>query len=164
MTLYVEKGKHMSRNPCNSVDAVLFINKFRFDCVPIATQLSVPLENILGLAAQESEYGRGRIASEYNNYFSMHAPAPLQIRAEAAKKAPNVKVAVFNSFADSAKSFAIRYGHLVIGKSDPKAFAEALVRGGFNPGNAEQGGRAGFANYLAEIIVQVRSRITCPIK
>ena len=43
-------------------------------------------------------------------------------------------------------------------------FAEALVRGGFNPGNAEQGGRAGFANYLAEIIVQVRSRITCPIK
>jgi hypothetical protein len=154
----------MSKNLCNVVGAVMFVQKFQFVCVPIARQLNVPVENILGLAAQESEYGRGRIASEYNNYFSMHAPAPFQIRSEPARKDPRVKVAVFNSFDQSAQSFAIKCGHLVRGVSNPKYFAEALVRGGFNPGSAEKGGRFGFAIYLSEIIVQVRSRMACPVK
>ncbi|MDI5829785.1 hypothetical protein MJN51_39885, partial [Salmonella enterica subsp. enterica serovar Kentucky] len=38
----------------------------------------VPVENILGLAAAESQYGTGRIAREYNNYFSLQAPASFQ--------------------------------------------------------------------------------------
>lgn len=152
------------KNPCNAVDAIMFIHKFRADCEPIARELNVPVENILGLAAQESEYGRGRIASEYNNYFSMHSPAPLQVRAESAKNNPKVKVAVFNSFAGSARSFAFRYGSFVKGISDPKKFGEALVRAGFNPGTAEKGGRDGFANYVAEIIGQVKTRMGCTSK
>lgn len=152
------------RNLCNAVDAVAFVHKYRADCEPVAKQLAVPVENILGLAAQESQYGRGRIASEYNNYFSMHAPSPLQVRSESAKNNPKVKVAVFNSFADSARSFAMRYGPSVKGISDPKQFGEALVKAGFNPGTAELGGRAGFADYVAEIIGQVKIRLACSVK
>jgi flagellum-specific peptidoglycan hydrolase FlgJ len=154
----------MSANPCNVVDAVMFVQKFRADCELIAKQLNVPVENILGLAAQESEYGRGRIASEYNNYFSMHAPAPGQLRAEPARKDPKVKVAVFGSFAASAQSFATKFGSAVNGKSDPKQFANALVGAGFNPGSAEKGGRTGFADYLARIIEQVKARMACPAR
>ena len=149
------------KNPCNAVDAVTFIHKFRADCEPIAKQLGVPIENILGLAAQESEYGRGRIASEYNNYFSMHAPAPLQIRVESARKDPKVKIAVYSSFSASAQSFVMRYGSFVKGVSDPKKFGEALIRAGFNSGSAKNGGRDGFATYVAEIIGQVKTRMSC---
>jgi hypothetical protein len=152
----------MARNPCNAVDAVMFAQRVRHDCEIIAKQLDVPVENIIGLAAEESEYGRGRIASEYNNYFSMHAPAPFQKGSEPAKAAPKVRVAVFDSFLESAQSFAAKYGSLVKGIADPKDFGAALVRGGFNSGSASTGGRDNFAQYLAGVIADVKARIACP--
>lgn len=151
----------MATNPCNAADAVIFAQRYRSESGFIARQLQVPVENILGLAAEESEYGRGRIATEYNNYFSMHAPAPGQLRAEPARKDPRVKLAVYGSFAQSAQSFAIKFGAAVRGKTDPKAFAAALVRVGYNPGSNTQGGRDGFADYLARIIEQTRIRMAC---
>ena len=135
------------KNPCNAVDAVTFIHKFRADCGPIAKQLGGSIENILGLAVQESEYGgEGRIAFEYNNYFSMHAPAPLQIRVESARKDSKVKIAVYSSFSASAQSLVMRYGSFVKGVSGSKKFAEALIRARFNSGSAKNGGRDGFAS------------------
>lgn len=139
----------------------MFVNKFRLQSAQIARQLNVPTENILGLAAQESSYGDGRIATEYNNYFSMHAPVPLQIRAEAAKLDPKVKVAVFGSFLQCGQSFVIKWGASVKNISDPLAFSQALVKAGYNTGNAKTGGRDGFAAYLAGIIIQVKARMEC---
>jgi hypothetical protein len=113
-------------------------------------------------AAQESQYGSGRIARELNNYFSLHAPAPFQIGAEAPLGNARIKVAKFSSFLQSAQSFAARYGHAVKGRKEPLAFSQALVSIGFNTGNATNGGRDGFAHYLADIIKVVRGRMACP--
>ncbi len=149
---------------CNNSNSVAFIYQYRSACAQVAASLDVPMENILGLAAQESQYGTGRIARELNNYFSLHAPAPMQIGAESPKGNTKIKVAKFSSFLQCAQSFAVRYGSAVRGKKDPLDFARALVRAGFNSGNASNGGRAGFDHYLAGIINAVKARATCPAK
>jgi hypothetical protein len=146
---------------CNNADAVSFVNAHRSDCTQIANQLKVPTENILGLAAQESQWGSGRIARDLNNFFSLHAPAPLQIGAESAQGDPKVKVAKFSSFLQCGLSFAARYGSAVRGISDPLEFSKKLVTVGFNTGNAASGGREGFAAYLADIIKTVKVRMGC---
>jgi uncharacterized FlgJ-related protein len=64
----------MAFDACNNLDAVAFVMAHRADCMLIAAMLKLPTENILGLAAHESQYGVGRIAIEYNNFFSLHAP------------------------------------------------------------------------------------------
>jgi hypothetical protein len=151
----------LAANLCNNVEAVSFVIKYKNDCKIIADQLDVPVENILGLAAQESQYGTGRIAKELNNYFSMHAPAPFQIGAEAPLGNSHIKVAKFSSFSQSAQSFAARYGSAVRGKKDPLVFAQALVSISFNTGKAANGGRASFANYLADIIKAVKGSLPC---
>ncbi len=152
----------MANKACNNTSAVAFVKQHLGDCKPVAEHLKVPVENILGLAAQESQYGTGRIARELNNYFSLHAPSPLQTGEEAAQKDPKVKVSKFASFAASAKSFEMRYGNAVKGKTKPLDFANALVKAGFNSGNADSGGRTGFAQYLAGIIGMVKTRMACP--
>ncbi|WP_025127332.1 glucosaminidase domain-containing protein [Pseudomonas sp. PH1b] len=151
----------MSAKLCNNISAVTFVSKYKAVCQPIADQLDLPVENILGLAAQESQYGTGRIARELNNYFSMHAPAPLQSGAESPQGNASIKVAKFDSFQKSAQSFAQRYGASVRSKRDPLEFAQALVRSGYNTGDAATGGRNGFASYLADIINAVRGRLAC---
>ena len=149
---------------CNNLSAVQFVRRFQSDCELIAKDLDMPVENILGLVAQESEWGRGRIASEYNNYFSMHAPAIYEISETPARRDPSVKVAVFESFIQCGKSFVFRYGKAVKGISDPKAFGDALVKAGFNPGNAAKGGRENFPDYLAGRIKEAKERMACPVK
>nr|WP_219737430.1 glucosaminidase domain-containing protein [Pseudomonas protegens] len=155
------EGTNVSARLCNNISAVTFVSKYKAVCQPIADQLDLPVENLLGLAAQESQYGTGRIARELNNYFSMHAPAPLQIGAEAPLGNASIKVAKFDSFQKSAQSFASSFGTAVRGQRDPMAFAQALVRSGYNTGNAKTGGRDGFARYLADIIIAVRGRMAC---
>lgn len=151
----------MSKNVCNDIDAVAFVQKFRNDAKHIALMLDVPVENILGLAAEESGWGKGRIAIDYNNYFSMHAPAPLQIDEQAAKRSSTVKVAVYSSFLQSGQSFAARFGSAVRGKKDTKAFVQALMHAGYNSGNPKTGGRAGFATFLTDIINTAGERMLC---
>ncbi|MFK3789223.1 glucosaminidase domain-containing protein [Pseudomonas piscis] len=151
----------MSAKLCNNISAVTFVSKYKVVCQPIADQLDLPVENILGLAAQESQYGTGRIAQDLNNFFSMHAPAPLQIGAEAPRGNAAIKVAKFASFQQSAQSFAQSFGASVRGKREPMEFAQALVRSGYNSGDAATGGRNGFAKYLADIIIAVRGRMAC---
>jgi hypothetical protein len=131
------------------------------DAAVIARQLRVPVENILGLAAEETQYGQGRIAKEHNNYFSMHAPAPLQVGDALVQGSTKVKVAVYLSFLQSGQSFVARFGSAVMGQEDPKAFALALMRAGYNSGDPKTGGRAGFVQYLTDIIGAVKARMAC---
>lgn len=147
---------------CNTTYAVDFVKKFSADCAKLASQIDVPMENILGLAAQESQWGTGRIAVTYNNYFSMHAPAPGQSGVVAAQGDPKVKVATFKSFIDGGQSFIDRFGVKVRGTSDPTQFAQGLVDCGFNSGDAKTGGRSDFVPYLAGIIRNVIVRLGCP--
>ncbi len=127
----------------------------------LALLINVPIENVLGLAAHESQYGQGRIAKEDNNYFSMHAPAPLQIGDDSAKGNPHVRVAKYASFLSSGQSFITRYGNAVRGKSDPMEFAQALVRANFNTGDPKSGGAANYAKKVADAIHMVKLRLEC---
>jgi hypothetical protein len=148
-------------NPCNNVQAVGFIAKYRPDSQILATLLDVPVENIIGLAAFESEYGRGRFADQGNNFFSMHAPSHDQTGTLTAAGDPKMKVSTFKDFLSSGKSFAHRFGAGVRGRKDPDEFGRALVTSGFNTGSSKNGGRDGYAKEVADIIRMVKARITC---
>lgn len=148
---------------CNSVAAVRFIQKHLKDCELIAKELDAPLENILGLAASESQYGKGRIASEYNNYFSMHGPAPLQSSKVHPQGSSTVWVATYSSFLMSARSFVIRFGGAVKGKKEPKAFVEALVNAGYNTGSSKSGGTDNYVNKVVDVINMVKRRMQCSV-
>ncbi|MGA8549411.1 MAG: glucosaminidase domain-containing protein [Stellaceae bacterium] len=99
------------------------------DAQKAADKLGIPVENILGLSALESNWGISRFASQGNNFFGIHYPAPYATGYLQAKRGSN-KVATFASYADSLKSFIALSGSLIEDKSDPEAFAAALQNSG----------------------------------
>lgn len=117
--------------PLNPVQAMKerFVDTHLADAQKAADQLGIPVENILALSALESKWGTYRFASEGNNYFGIHYPAPYATGYMQAKKGP-VKVATFASYADSLKSFVAISGSLIQDKGDPEAFAAALQNSG----------------------------------
>lgn len=92
----------------------------------VADRLGIPVENLLGLAASENSYGmKGRFAAA-NNILNMHYPAPLAIDQSPSKEDKTVAVAVYASTADCMNSFALRFGSLIQGISDPQQFLTIL--------------------------------------
>lgn len=154
----------MKKNLCNDTDAVAFVNAHRQDATWVANLLNVPVENVLGLAAHETGYGTGNIAKKYKNYFSMHAPAPFQIGEEVAQRDHHVKVAVFKNFIEGGQSFVSRFGLYVRGKSDPREFAEGLIKARYNSGKSADGGSDGYVDQIVNIIQVVKVRMECRIK
>jgi len=146
---------------CNYKSAVHFVKTIQADCKTLADQIDVPVENVVGLAAEESEYGSGRIAKTYNNYFSMHAPAPYQNGAVPSLKNPKLKVATYDTFLKCGQSFVERFGDSVRGIKDPTEFAKALVKVHFNTGDSKTGGRDDFVPYVVQIIGSVKVRMNC---
>lgn len=142
-------------NACNVGDAVNFVAKYYYDSKILADKLKVPVENILGLAAHESRHGTGRIATDDNNFFSMHAPSLFEVGQDVARGDSKIKVSKFNSFMQCGESFIARFGPAVFGKSDPAAFAQALVHRGYNSGDSAKGGRSGYAKLLVGAIHMV---------
>jgi Mannosyl-glycoprotein endo-beta-N-acetylglucosaminidase len=117
--------------PMNPVQAMKerFVDAHLADTQKAAERLGIPVENILGVSALESTWGTSRFASQGNNYFGIHYPAPYTTGYMQAKRGP-AKVATFASYADSLKSFVATSGSLIQGKSDPEAFATALQNSG----------------------------------
>lgn len=115
----------------NDVQAIKerFVDAHLADAQEGADQLAVPVENILGLSALESGWGRDRFAVEGNNFFGIHYPAPFATGYIVARKTP-VKVATFASYADSLRSFVVTAGSIIRGKADPEEFAAALQNSG----------------------------------
>lgn len=146
---------------CNAVSAVAFVRAHVADSEILAKQISVPTENILGLAAHESQWGVGRFAVQGNNYFSMHAPAPMQSGTMHAKGDAKLLVATYESFYRCGQSFIARFGNSVKGKEDPKEFSEALVSCGYNSGNSKTGGSDGYAKKVESAILMVKRRESC---
>jgi hypothetical protein len=106
-----------------------FVDAHLADAQKIADQLGVPVENVLAVSAVESGWGTGRFATEGNNYFGIHYPAPLATGYLVARD-NGVRVATLASYADGARSFAAISGSLVRGIADPEQFAVALHEGG----------------------------------
>lgn len=136
-----------------------FVEAHLADARKIAEQLHVPVENILALSALESGWGDGPFAQPGNNFFSLHSPARFENGSRPARKNPKVRVATFASYADSARSFADKYGDLVEGKADPREFAAALQDSG-NFGVDEHGSKVPtFVGDFASTARSIRSII-----
>jgi hypothetical protein len=106
-----------------------FVDAHLADAQEVADRLGVPVENILALSALESRWGEHRFAAENNNYFGIHYPAPYATGYVSAGRGP-AKVAVFASYADSARSFEAVSGQIIGGIRDPQAFAAGLQNSG----------------------------------
>jgi len=147
---------------CNNTAAVDFVKAHRSDAAAVAKSLNLPTEMILGLSAQESQWGTGRIANTANNYFSQHASARVPYQIATIPSLKDGPMSRFASYETSARSFAAMYGNAVRGITDPTAFGQALVRANFNTGNSKTGGRDDFVSYLAGIINDTKRRMKCP--
>jgi uncharacterized FlgJ-related protein len=141
---------------CNDQDAVGFVKDYQAEAADLAEQADVPVEFILGLAAEETQWGTGDAANDCNNYFSLHAPVPFQTGSRPAKGDPKVLIAKFDTIHDSGRSFLKRYADSIKGARDPKNFGQRLRDARFNTV------RPDFVEYLAGIINAVKHRMACP--
>lgn len=106
-----------------------FVDAHLADTEEVAKRLRVPVENLLALSALESRWGEHHFATENNNYFGIHYPAPYATGYVVAGRG-SAKVATFASYADSLRSFEAISGNLIRGISDPQEFAAALQNSG----------------------------------
>lgn len=107
-----------------------FVDAHLADTQPVADQLGVPVENILGVAALESSWGTSPFAVEGNNFFGLHYPALYASGYMEALGNKNVRVSAFEDYAGSLASFAATSGSIIQGKADPEDFAAALQNSG----------------------------------
>jgi RHS repeat-associated protein len=151
---------------CNATGAVSFIHAHQADAATIANQLGVPVQNVLGLSGIESQWGTSNAALQANNFFGLHgganAPFANGVWYTSPKSGPAVAMSKFPSYLASAQSFAAQYGSYVQGVTNPTAFAQALVKAGFNPGSAALGGNPNFVKDTAATINATAGRMQCP--
>ncbi len=95
----------------------------------IADKYGVTPEEILGIAALESNWGEHPFASKGNNYFGMHAPVHGQSGTMRIGRKPG-NMATFHNFKESAEAFMKQNGSLVSGVKDPEEFARRLQNSG----------------------------------
>lgn len=143
---------------CNAQYAVNFVKQNQTAATQVAGQLGVSPEDILGLSAAETGYGRSAIAQQANNFFSLHGDATAPY-ATGVRRAGDGPMSVFPSYLASAQSFAAQYGYLVQGKINPSAFANALVPR-FNSAKAPLG-NPNFVPNLVIVINAVKLRMGC---
>jgi flagellum-specific peptidoglycan hydrolase FlgJ len=164
-------ASQLSDNACNAQNAVAFAVTYKPHCLAVALKLNVPVEFILGIAAEESTRGSGHIARVYNNYFSIESKNPhflapfstgVAMASGTVHKKQHVYVAKYKSFNDSAESFSSIYGNVVSGQTDATELAKALVAVSYNTGDSTTGGRNDFITYLVGIIGMTKQRMDCP--
>jgi len=135
-----------------------FTDDHLVDAEKVAKELNVPVENILGLSALESSWGRSHVATMANNYLGIHSPAPgatgYIVTAEGAK------VATFASYADCLNSFVRIAGARVRNVSDPSQFASILQNARLFGIDPEDGSKVPtFVSQTAATIRGFRARI-----
>lgn len=124
-----------------------------------ADKLHVPVENILGLSALESGWGKGRFAIQGNNFINLYAPAPYQTGSMPALESTS-RLATFASYGDCLKSLAERYGHLIDGISDPAEFAATLQNAKLFGIDPDTGAKVpGFVSGVTQTIRGFRARV-----
>jgi len=147
---------------CNAKQAVSFIHTNQAAAATIAQQLNVPVQNILGLSGIESFWGQSNAALKANNFFGLHGGANAPFATGVWYTQGGVAMSSFPSYLASAQSFAAQYGSFVQGVTNPTAFAQALVKAGFNSGTSAGGGNPNFVTSTAATISATAGRMTCP--
>ena len=141
-----------------------WILKHRNDAIEVAATLKTTVQNILVLAAVESDFGRNRFVREGNNFFALSTtrqnPLPGQIGLMIAMGDPNVGMAKFQDFLTCGKAFAQTRGQLIKGETDPARFASTLQnRGKFGIG--PQGALPAYVKQLTGVIHELAIRLNC---
>jgi hypothetical protein len=141
-----------------------WIVRHRNDVLEAADILQTTVQNILGLAAVESDFGQNRFATDGNNFFALSTtrqnPLPGQIGLMIAQGDPNIGMARFEDFQAPSKAFALTSGQMVKGEIDPARFATILQsRGKF--GTGPRGPVPGYLNQLTEVIHELAIRLNC---
>jgi hypothetical protein len=136
----------------------------REDCKEIAATLKTTAQNILGLAAMESDFGRNRFVTDGNNFFALSTtrqnPLPGQIGLAIAMGDPNTGMAKFPDFLTCARAFAQTKGQLILNVTDPASFASTLQnRGKFGVG--PRGTLPAYVKDLTRIIHELAIRLSC---
>ncbi len=111
-----------------------FVSDHLVEMQKAAQQLGVPVENLLGISALESNWGQSRFATDGHNLFEMYYPAPLAIGSMPAKKFSNqggrkpsrALLARFANSQDCIQSFVSKYRNILRERSSPESFATAL--------------------------------------
>lgn len=147
---------------CGAKQAVSFIHTNQAAAATIAQQLNVPTQNILGLSGIESNWGQSNAALQANNFFGLHGGANAPFATGVWYTSGGVAMSSFPSYLASGQSFAAQFGSFVNGVSNPTAFAQALVKAGFNPGTAAGGGNPNFVTSTAATINATAGRMQCP--
>jgi hypothetical protein len=143
-------------NPANS-RVLNFIKANQAAAEKLAVSLGCPAQDILGLSAEESAYGTSPVAQNAHNFFGLHAGAPGATGTYTTSG--GVAVSSFpaaSGFLSSGQSFGNLYGNVVSGAVSGTAFAQALVKAGFNTANP------GFTSLVAGTIASIQSRWNCP--
>jgi hypothetical protein len=141
-----------------ATDPVKYTQDHQADAATVAQHLRIPTQNVLGLSANESYWGTSDAALKANNFFGLHGGANAPFADDDWYTKDGVPMSHFPSYLDSAKSFAAQYGKYVAGISDPTAFAQALVKAGFNSGKAP-GGDPKFVEKTVGTIASVARRM-----
>lgn len=142
-------------DPCANHKVVDFINMHRADAQALADRLGVPIENILGLSANESGYGKSGLATNANNFFGLTKGFPGSIGSYRANHRLWSKFPPDAGFNASALAFERVFGDAVRGITDETKFLEALVRKGFD---TEDGG---FVSGTRAVMDGVARRLDC---
>ncbi len=141
-----------------------WILRHKADTVDIAAGLRTTLQNVLGLAAFESDFGRNRNTLIGNNYFSLMTtkdePLPGQIGLLMSQADQNLGVAKFQDYLSCAKAFAQTIGQFIVGEPDPARFASIIqTRGKF--GINVRGPLPTYVEELTNVIHEVAIRLNC---
>jgi hypothetical protein len=164
------KGElRVKKDPCERKSAenrqyLDWILAYRNDAAEIAATLKTSVQNILGLAAVESEFGKNRWAREGNNFFALSTtrdkPLPGQIGLMIAMGDPKLGMAKFQDFLACGKAFAQTTGQIILDEADPARFAATLQnRGKF--GTGPQGPIHGYVKELTDVIREMAIRLNC---
>lgn len=142
-------------DPCANHKIVDFIQMYRADAQALADRLGIPIENILGLVANESGYGKSGLATNANNFFGLTKGFPGSIGSYRANHRLWSKFPPDAGFNASATAFETVFGDTVRGKSDKTAFLKALVSKGFDTEDSA------FVSGTRAVIDSVARRLDC---
>jgi len=141
-----------------------WILAYRNDAQQASVDLRTSVQNILALAAVESDFGRNRWAREANNFYALSTrrdqKLPYQIGFVVALGDPKIGMAKYEDFFHCTKSFAETKGQLIKGHVDPHRFATILHTQG-NMGNGPEGPIMGYVAEVMRVIRELELRLDC---
>lgn len=153
----------MTAAGCSLPNVVAFIHAHVVDATTLGALLQVPASYVLGLSGWESQWGSNRFAVAGDNFFSLHGGKmkPFDVGEIRAAGGKNPLLSTFPSYPASGQSFIAQYGSFLRAAASSQAFAQGLIRSGFNSGKSGTGGAGNFAANTVTGIAMVEQRRAC---